>query len=136
MAKVMPAIPVMVLPWASTALPEKLTSRGTVADGPDRDACCAFIREQQRNEDTANHASRCFLQLMTLLHFSQNYSVPPGANLRAEIVVKFVLFRTRFLERDRSYLACQSNVLKLAIKFSQSFSRPLYVSPEQSLVRV
>jgi hypothetical protein len=40
-------------------------------------------------------------------------------------------FRTRFPERDRSYLACQSNVLKLALKFSQSFSRPRYVSPDQ-----
>src|SRR5579863_4365288 len=36
----------MVLPWASTALPEKLTSRGTVTDEPDAAVCWAFETEE------------------------------------------------------------------------------------------
>jgi hypothetical protein len=46
MEKVAPAIPVMVLPWPSTALPEKFTRRGTTADEAKSAGCCAFSNEQ------------------------------------------------------------------------------------------
>src|ERR1700722_18542530 len=45
MAKVTPAMPVIVFPWASAVFPEKFTNRGTAEDERDEASCCAFIKD-------------------------------------------------------------------------------------------
>src|SRR6202451_4785582 len=58
------------LPCAPDTLPEKLTRRGTPADCPDGDACCALVTEQKNNnENTAVQASRYFPPFMTVSPF-------------------------------------------------------------------
>src|ERR1700722_18788641 len=114
------------LPCAPDTLPEKLTRRGTTADCPDGDACCALVTEQKNNnENTAVQASRYFPPFMTVSPFlrvalshqtlrSRNRrslvrAIPPPRNRARRPRSTYPLFRSYFLEPRscyfRSYVA-------------------------------
>src|SRR5579862_9247357 len=65
MANVAWAIPVMIFPSVSTALPAKFTRRGTTADDAEEVGCCWAFTNEQKIEAPIQAASRRRRNLIT-----------------------------------------------------------------------
>src|SRR5450631_514742 len=95
MAKVTPAMPVIVFPWASAAFPEKFTNRGTADDEA---SCWAFMkdtlnsaqkRETLRKSDRKHLANFMAVLLLDLVALDLSRERPSG---RERILVRLRVF--------------------------------------------